>query len=214
MAGVHDEAMGHQGVVDEQREQGHYDQHVRSQGKPRASLSYVKRGHVRATTDSFDLKIGGSKSASTMRDDGITFNEIGVLGQGREPDHYVQPVRSKGKQLASPLHVASSHVHATNDSPNLKTGGSPPSRATSEAPFPHVANFKVRLSGEHAKVPRLSQPQPRHRKRGQVTIDINDIYEVTLSCMQDFKKKNISQMKECKKNINDKFHELREELRT
>ena len=136
MAEVHDEAMGHEGVVDEQREHGHYNQHVRRQGQPRASFLYVKRGHVQATDDSFDLKTGGSKSASTTRDDGITFNKVGVFGQGREPDHYVQPVRSKGKQPASLVHVASSHVHAANDSPDLKTGGSPSSRATSEAAFP------------------------------------------------------------------------------
>ena len=142
MAEVHDKAMGHEGAFDEQREQGHYDQ-VHSQGKPRASLSYVKRGHVRATADSFDLKTGGSKSASTTRDDGITFNEIGVPGQGREPDHYVQPVRSKGKQPARLLHVASNHAHATNDSSDLKTGGSPSSRAASEAEFCHVADFKA-----------------------------------------------------------------------
>ena len=79
MAEVHDEATGHEGVVDEQREQGHYDQHVHSQGQPRASLTYVKCGGVRATADQFDLKTGGSKSASTTRDDGINFNEIGVL---------------------------------------------------------------------------------------------------------------------------------------
>ena len=75
----------------------------------------MKRGHVRATSDQFDLKAGGSKSASTTKDDGITFNEIGVIGQGWEPDNCVQPVRSKGKQPASLVHVASSHVHAAND---------------------------------------------------------------------------------------------------
>ena len=79
MAGVHDEAMGHEGAIDEQREQGHYDQHVRSQGQPRSSLTYVKCGHVRATADQFYLKTGGSKLASTTSDDGITFNGIGVL---------------------------------------------------------------------------------------------------------------------------------------
>ena len=208
MAEVHDEAMGHECVVDEQREQGHYDQHVRSQGQPRASLTYVKRGHVRATADQFDLKTGGSKSASTTRDDGITFNEIGDLDQGRERDNYVQPVRSKGKQPASLLHVASSHVHAANDSPDLKTGGSSSSRATGGAAFRHVAEFKVRLSGEHAKVPRLSQPQPRHRKRGQVTIDMNDIYEVTLSRMQEFQSKNISDMKEFNKAVTNKIRTI------
>ena len=151
MAEVHDQAMGHEGVVDEQLEQGHYDQHVHSQGQPRASLSYVKRGHVRATADQFDLKTGGSKSASTPRDDGITFNEIGVLGQGREPDSYVQPVRSKGKQPATLLHVAFSHVHAANDSSDLKTGGSSSSRAKREAGFPDVAEFQVRLRGKHGQ---------------------------------------------------------------
>ena len=208
MAAVHDEAMAHEGVVDEQREQGHYDQHVRSQGQQRASLTYVKRGHVRATADQFDLKTGGSKSASTTRDDGITFNEIGDLDQGREPDNYVQPVRSKGKQPASLLHVLSSHVHAANDSPDLKTGGSSSSRATGGTAFPHVAEFKVSLSGEHAKVPRLSQPQPRHRKRGQLTIDMNNKYEVTLSRMQEFQSKNISDMKEFKKAVTNKIRTI------
>ena len=205
MAEVHDEAMGHEGAVDEQWEQGHYDQHVRSKGKPRASLSYMKRGHVRATAHQFRLKTGGSKSASATRDNGITFNEIGVLGQGREPDNYVQPVRSKGKQPASLLLVASSHVHAANDSPDLKTRGSSSSRATSEATFPHVADSKVRLSREHAKVASLSQPQPWQGKCGQVTVDMSDIYEVTLSRLQAFQNKNISHVKECKKTITNQI---------
>ena len=54
MAEVHNEAM-----IDEQQEQGHYDKHVHSQGKPRASFAYVKRGHMRATADTFDFKTGG-----------------------------------------------------------------------------------------------------------------------------------------------------------
>ena len=205
---MHDKAMGHEDVVDEQREQGHYDQQVRSQGQPRASLTYVKRGHVRATADQFDWKTGGSKSASTTRDDGITFNKIGVPDQGREPDNYVQPVRSKGKHPASLLQVASSHVHAANDSADLKTGGSSSSRATGGAAFPHVAEIKVSLSGKHAKVPHLSQPQPRHRKRGQVTINMNDIYEATVSRMQEFQSKNICDMKEFKKNVTNKIRTI------
>ena len=61
MADVHDGIMAHEGVVDEQRDQGHFDQHVRSEGQPRAPLSYVKHGHIWATADQFDLKTGGSK---------------------------------------------------------------------------------------------------------------------------------------------------------
>ena len=173
-----------------------------------ASLSYVKRGHVRATADQFDLKTGGSKLVSTTRVDGITLNEIGVPDEGPEPDNYVQPVHSKGKQPASLLHVACSHVHAANDSPDLKTGGPSSSRATGGAAFPHVAEFKVWLSGERAKVPRLSQPQPPHRKRGQVTINMNDIYDVTLSRMQEFQSKNISDMKEFKKTVTTKIRTI------
>ena len=59
MAEVNDEAIEHEGLIDEQQEQGHYDKHVHSQGKPRASFAYVKRGHMRATADTFDLKTGG-----------------------------------------------------------------------------------------------------------------------------------------------------------
>ena len=106
------------------------------------------------------------------------------------------------------LHVASSHVHAANDSPNLETGGSSSSRTTGGAAFPHVAEFKVRLSGEHARVPRLSQPQTRHRKSGQVTIDMKDIYEVTLSRMQEFQSKNISNMKVFKKTVINKIRTI------
>ena len=91
--------------------------------------------------------------------------------------------------------MAASHVHATNDPSDLKTGGSSSSRPTSEAEFPHVADFKVRLSGDDAKVPRLSQPDPRLRKRRQVTMGLGDIYEVTLSGMQEFEKKDILQIK-------------------
>ena len=160
MAVVHDGALMHEGVVDEQQKQGHHDQHVRRQGQPEASRSYVKRGHVRATADQSDWKTGASMSASATRDDGITFKEIGVLGQGREPDNYVQPVRSKGKQAASLLHLASSHVYAAHDSIDLKTGGSSSSRATSEEALPHVAEFKVGLSREHAQLPCLSKSQP------------------------------------------------------
>ena len=104
--------------------------------------------------------------------------------------------------------MASSHVHAANDSPNLKTGGWSSCRATGGAAFPDVAEFKVRLSGEHAKVPRLSQPQPRHRKRGQVTITMNDIYEVTLSRMREFQSKKISDMKEFKKTVTNKIRTI------
>ena len=104
--------------------------------------------------------------------------------------------------------MVSSHVHAANDSPDLKTGGSSSSRATGGAALPDVAEFKVRLSGEHANVPRLSQPQPRHRKRGQVTITMNDIYKVTLSRMQEFQSKNISDMKEFKKTVTSKIRTI------
>ena len=168
----------------------------------------MKRGHVRATANQFNLKTGGSSLANTTRDDGITFNEIGVLGQGREPDNYVQLVRSKEKQPAPLLHVASSHVDAANDSTDLKTRGTSSSRATSEAACPHVAESKVRLSGQHTKVPRLSQPQPPHRKRGQVTIDTNGTYETTLSRMQEFDNKSISHTKEFKKAITNKIRTI------
>ena len=114
------------------------------------------------------------------------------------------PYAVKSEQPASLLHVACGHVDSAKHSPDLNTGGSSSSRATSEAGFPHVAESKIRLSGEYAKVPRITQPQPRHRKRGHVTIEMNDIYEVTLSRMQGLENKNMPYMEQFKKNISKK----------